>query len=229
MTDALASDLSRLAAEGRTAQVRLAEKQPGAYQKFGLSSPETGRWAPTNVTPSVWVLTPTRETRVLAQRDVIETPVMSSNLGSPQIGDRVVLVSKELAAGEWVIVGIAEASEVQSTADSRALEAMARTGDRSAKSPRWLHLRQQEQMTAATPAPSGLYNSSLSGKVIGDDRYREVWEQSEKVTLADALANIAAARRAAFGRLIEQTRREVEAIGGTVPDIDIDAWDPFDD
>jgi hypothetical protein len=229
MTDALASDRSRLAAAGRTAQVLLAEKQPGAYQKFGLSSPETGRWSPTSASASVWVLSPMRETRVLAQREVIETPVMPSILGNPQIGDHVVLVSEDLAAGEWIIVGIGDASEGRSAADAGALEAMARAGDRSAKSPRWLHLRKQEQMIAAAPAPSGLYNFQLSGKVIGTDSHRELWEQSEKVSLEDALASIATARRAAFVMSIDRMRRDVEAMGGTVPDIDTDAWNPFQD
>jgi hypothetical protein len=128
--------------------------------------------------------------------------VTTSILGSAQIGDRVVLVSEDLAAGEWVIVGIAEASEVQSEADIRALEAMTGAEHRPGKDVQWLHLRRQEQMTAAAPAPSALYNSSLRGKLIGDNRYLEAWKQSEKVPLEDALATIAKARRAEYREVV---------------------------
>lgn len=135
----------RLARGARTAQVRLAASQPGAYRMFGHSSPDSERRFDVREEPLAYAYEPARRLLALTGSRFIEIPAFTSSMtGDPAIGDAVWLTDRELAVGPWVVVG---RSAEPSAAHERDLEEIDKEDRRGAR-PVWLHLRAAEDMCA---------------------------------------------------------------------------------
>lgn len=146
----------RTARAGRVAQVRLAERQPSAYRRFGHAAPDRYSHGSNLLeAPRNWITRPARKILPLTQQSIIEIPISltSAALGTPALGDAVYLQGDDLIVGPWIVIDRTAHPHREHRADMNAIEARDKA-NRSEGRYEWLQLRPSHDLKASLEVPT---------------------------------------------------------------------------
>lgn len=225
------SEWATVARWGRAAQVRLADRQPGAYRWFEADWAERSRLLSQRPAdpPTAWIIRPPRAVFVLSQGGSVEVPVTDAArriLGAPCVGDHVYLSDSDMVVGPWVVVATRSYGRLSHPKDQAAIDQKAKEW-KSKPQIAWLFLRPTTGMLASIK--SDVYSvPELSNRELKPDEVARLAEQL--FTPVDEVVATVADRHVEYRRKsAEQIARGYRDAGRPVPDGILGAYDPFDD